>query len=108
MFFLSCVCNAFVSVCLYVPCDHLLGKGCRLSIKMIQARARCRLVCSLPAYCVKLFELSRKAKPTCVKYMQHGMQCSILGICGVNYHIYKAFIIIIQTYISKCLSEIIS
>ena len=26
-FFLSCVCYAFVHVCLYVPCDHLLGKG---------------------------------------------------------------------------------
>ena len=27
MFFLSCVCHAFVSVCLFVPCGHLLGKG---------------------------------------------------------------------------------
>ena len=27
MFFLSCVYYAFVSVCLYVPCGHLLGKG---------------------------------------------------------------------------------
>ena len=27
MFFLSCVCYAFVSVCLYVPYGHLLGKG---------------------------------------------------------------------------------
>ena len=27
MFFLSCVCYAFVSVWLYVPCGHLLGKG---------------------------------------------------------------------------------
>ena len=27
MFFLSCVCYAFVSVGLYVPCGHLLGKG---------------------------------------------------------------------------------
>ena len=27
MFFLSCVCFAFVRVCLYVPCGHLLGKG---------------------------------------------------------------------------------
>ena len=26
-FFLSCVCYAFVSVCLYVSCGHLLGKG---------------------------------------------------------------------------------
>ena len=26
-----------------------------MSIKMIQSRARCRLACSLPAYCVKLF-----------------------------------------------------
>ena len=26
-FFLSCVCNAFVRVCLYVPYGHLLGKG---------------------------------------------------------------------------------
>ena len=25
--FLSCVCYAFVHVCLYVPCGHLLGKG---------------------------------------------------------------------------------
>ena len=27
MFFLSGVCYAFVRVCLYVPCGHLLGKG---------------------------------------------------------------------------------
>ena len=28
MFFvLSCVCYVFVRVCLYVLCDHLLGKG---------------------------------------------------------------------------------
>ena len=27
MFFLSCVCYAFVHVYLYVPCGHLLGKG---------------------------------------------------------------------------------
>ena len=26
-FFLSCVCYAFVCVCLFVPCGHLLGKG---------------------------------------------------------------------------------
>ena len=25
--FLSCVCYAFVNVCLYVPSGHLLGKG---------------------------------------------------------------------------------
>ena len=27
MFFLSCVCYAFVCVCLYVSCGHLLRKG---------------------------------------------------------------------------------
>ena len=27
MFILSCVCYAFVHVCLFVPCGHLLGKG---------------------------------------------------------------------------------
>ena len=27
MFFLSYVCYAFVRVCLYMPCSHLLGKG---------------------------------------------------------------------------------
>ena len=26
-FFLSCVCYAFVRICLYVPCGHLLGKS---------------------------------------------------------------------------------
>ena len=26
--FLSCVCYAFVRVCLSVSCSHLLGKGC--------------------------------------------------------------------------------
>ena len=26
-FFLSCVCFAFVCVCLHVPCGHLLVKG---------------------------------------------------------------------------------
>ena len=32
--FLSCVCYAFVRVCLYVPCDHLLGKGCPLDPRL--------------------------------------------------------------------------
>ena len=27
VFFLSYVCYAFVRVCLFVPCGHLLGKG---------------------------------------------------------------------------------
>ena len=27
MLFLSCVCYAFVNVCLFVPCGNLLGKG---------------------------------------------------------------------------------
>ena len=26
-FFLSCVCYAFVPICLFVPCGHQLGKG---------------------------------------------------------------------------------
>ena len=30
MFFLSCVCYAFVRVCLFVPCGHLLGKDLTL------------------------------------------------------------------------------
>ena len=33
-FFLSCVCYAFVSVCLYVPCGHLLGKGWPLGSRL--------------------------------------------------------------------------
>ena len=27
VFFLSCICHAFVRVCLFVPCGHLLEKG---------------------------------------------------------------------------------
>ena len=27
MLFLSCVCYAFMRVCLLLPCGHLLGKG---------------------------------------------------------------------------------
>ena len=34
MFFLSCVCYAFVRVCLYVPCGHLLGKGWPLGSRL--------------------------------------------------------------------------
>ena len=26
-FFLSCACYAFVCICLFLPCGHLLGKG---------------------------------------------------------------------------------
>ena len=33
-FFLYCVCCAFVSVCLYVPCGHLLGKGWPLGSRL--------------------------------------------------------------------------
>ena len=34
MFFLSCVCYAFVRLCLYVPCGHLLGKGWSLGSRL--------------------------------------------------------------------------
>ena len=34
MFFLSCVCYALVRVCLFVPCGHLLGKGCPLGSRL--------------------------------------------------------------------------
>ena len=33
-FFLSCVCYAFVSVWLFVPCGHLLGKGLPLGSRL--------------------------------------------------------------------------
>ena len=33
-FFLSCVCYAFVRLCLYVPCCHLLGKGWPLGSRL--------------------------------------------------------------------------
>ena len=32
--FLSCFCYAFVRVCLYVPCGHLLGKGWHLGSRL--------------------------------------------------------------------------
>ena len=32
--FLSCVCYAFVCVCLFVPCGHLLGKGWPLGSRL--------------------------------------------------------------------------
>ena len=32
--FLSCVCYAFVRVCLFVPCGHLLGKGLPLGSRL--------------------------------------------------------------------------
>ena len=35
MLFLSCVCYAFVSVCLYVPCGHLLVKGWPLGSRLL-------------------------------------------------------------------------
>ena len=34
VFFLYCVCYAFVRVCLYVPCGHLLGKGWLLGSRL--------------------------------------------------------------------------
>ena len=34
MFFLSCVCYAFVCVCFYVPCGHLLRKGWPLGSRL--------------------------------------------------------------------------
>ena len=34
MFFLSCVCYAFVRVCLFVPCGHLLGKDWPLGFRL--------------------------------------------------------------------------
>ena len=34
MFLLSWVCYAFVRVCLFVPCGHLMGKGCPLGSRL--------------------------------------------------------------------------
>ena len=34
MFFLSCVCYAFVRDCLYMPCGPLLGKDCPLGCRL--------------------------------------------------------------------------
>ena len=34
MFFLSCVCYAFVRVCLSVPCGHLLENGGPLGARL--------------------------------------------------------------------------
>ena len=34
VFFLYCVCNAFVHTYLYVPCGHLLGKVCPLGFRL--------------------------------------------------------------------------
>ena len=34
MFYLSCVCYAFVRVCLFVPCGHRLGKGLPLGSRL--------------------------------------------------------------------------
>ena len=33
--FLSCVCYAFVRICLFVPCGHLLGKGLPLGSRFV-------------------------------------------------------------------------
>ena len=33
-FFLSCVCYAFVRVCVFVPCGHLLGGGWPLGSRL--------------------------------------------------------------------------
>ena len=46
MFFLSCVCYAFVRVCLYVCCGHLLGKGWPLG-----SRLWCLTVSLLLSHC---------------------------------------------------------
>ena len=35
MLFLSCLCYAFVRVCLMMPCGHILGKGCPLAFFMM-------------------------------------------------------------------------
>ena len=34
LLFLSCVCYAFVRICLFMPCGHLLGKGCPLGFRL--------------------------------------------------------------------------
>ena len=61
MFFLSFVCYAFVHVCLFVPCGHLLGKGWPLGSSLwclivIWSLSRilgqvCYLIVSIPDLC---------------------------------------------------------
>ena len=43
MFFLSCVCYAFLCVCLFVPCCHLLGKGWPLDSRSLCLTVRLSL-----------------------------------------------------------------
>ena len=56
-FFLSCVCHAFVSACLVVPCGHLLREGADLLIRLcvtfpigILVQVWC-LIVSIPDLC---------------------------------------------------------
>ena len=57
-FFLSCICYAFVSVCLYVPCGHLLGRhsfvvcNCEFVTYPLVSRGQVwRLIVSIPDLC---------------------------------------------------------
>ena len=48
MFFLSRVYYAFVRVCLYVPCGHLLGKGWPLGPRLLCLTVRLSLSLCYP------------------------------------------------------------
>ena len=54
MFFLSCVCYAFVCVCLYVPCGHQLGKDCPLGPRLCCLTVSMSLSHWYPGLCVIL------------------------------------------------------
>ena len=71
MFFLSGVCYAFVRVCLYVPCGHLLGRAYLLDLVSgvlllvyhfgILGQVWC-LIVSIPDLCILTYLLKNTRK----------------------------------------------
>ena len=75
MFFLSCVCYAFVCVCLSVPCGHLLGKGLPLGSRLWCITMSCHfpigilgqvwyLIVSIPDLCTLTYFRTQPTKDT--------------------------------------------
>ena len=99
MFFLSCVCYAFVSVCLYVPCGHLLGGGWPFGSRLWCPAVGCHfpidslsqvwyLIVSIPDLCtLTYFEnnwdalfIKQKYTQTHTMNMLHSVHHNIYGI----------------------------
>ena len=115
-FFLSCVCYAFVRVCLFVPCGHLLGQVWPLGSRLWCLLWVCHfpigvlgqvwyLIVSIPDLCTLTYFIAfRKSYYCkCPVVLPHGaMGWSVVCDCGISWSYSLRFVSFLVSQLSPC------